>query len=257
MDRDWKQVARQLRIGESRKISCCGKDRSTYVSHTTKGLRIGPCLRCGHKDFEPHGERSAAAILASRRLPAPKKVASMPASAVPLYTSCVPYYAHLFVLKAFFTPEEASNEHGFRYDPETRRVLVPIPDGYLSRRVDPNDRTSPKWIKYGASDVSYYLLGRGGDTVVVVEDIISGMAIHRAGTDALVILGTSPTDGACAALSHYRRVLCWTDGDKAGDAAYRKLRSRLGLYDLEVGRIRTEQDPKHLHRGTIKELIDV
>lgn len=256
MQADWKQAARQLRNGESRKISCCGKDRSAYISNTTQGLRIGPCMRCGFKDFEPHGERSVADILASRRLPAPSRVASIPASATPLYTSSVPSYARLFVLRAFFTPEEASDAHGFRYDPETRRVLVPIPSGYLSRRVDPGDRTSPKWIKYGASDVSFSLLGRRGGAVVVVEDIISGMAIDRAGTDALVILGTSPTDGACAALSRYSRVHCWTDGDKAGDAAYRKLRSRLGLYGLEVERIRTDEDPKHLHQDTIRRMLN-
>tara|TARA_R110002020_G_scaffold448351_1_gene661128 strand:+ start:234 stop:1001 length:768 start_codon:yes stop_codon:yes gene_type:complete len=252
---EWQAIARTLRIGQSRKITCCGSGPSTYVSNSPSGIRIGPCFRCGYKEYEPHKERSAAEIMASRRLPPPTKTASVPSRAVPLSDPSVPSYARLFMLKAGFTPEESYDEHSIVYDPEKDRVLVPIPDGYLSRRVASWDK-GPKWIRYGGSNTTCVLYGRGGDTVVAVEDCLSGLKIAKAGYTALVILGTSLSDGAATRLADYKQVLVWTDGDAAGDKAHRHIRKRLGAFDKTVSRIRTDEDPKSIPLHEIRRTLD-
>lgn len=251
----WQQQASKLRIGQSKKVPCCGSGPSTYISYTQHGLRIGPCFRCGYKDFVPHKERSAAQIMAARRLPEPSKSASMPTSAVSMYEPSVPSYARLFVLLSGITPEEATDEYGIKYDPERDRVLFPINEGFLSRRVSPWD-TSPKWIKYGASETTYHALHRDHELLVTVEDVLSGLVVWRAGFSSIVLLGTAISDGAAVAMDPYRRILCWTDGDKAGDQAFRRLRKRMALFGKIPERIRTASDPKLVHASEIRRIIN-
>lgn len=252
---DWKQIASRLRIGESRKVSCCGSSPSAYVSYTPHGLRFGPCFRCGHTEFVKHDQRSAAEIMAARRIPAPTKTAAIPAGALPLSDASVPSIARLFVLKIGWSPEAADYTMGTRYDTQTQRLLFPIPEGYMSRSLS---NAPPKWIKYGASEHSHVML-RGTaatTTCVVVEDLLSGYAVQRAGYTACVVLGTSVTDAALAGLARYESVLGWFDNDPGGDKGFRTLRKRLGVFGIDPQRIRTAHDPKIYSANEIRRFLN-
>ena len=71
----------------------------------------------------------------------------------------------------------------------------------------------------------------------------------------MALLGTSMTATTVALIGSYRTVVNWTDNDKAGTAAYIKLRKALGLYETSMRRIVTDADPKYVHKEKIKQLI--
>lgn len=246
----WKEQAKALPIGQSRKIVCCSSDKSTYISQDNYGLRKGPCLRCGHKEFIKHGPRSAAEILAARRAQsAVESLEEIPARCVPLYSPDVPSEAILWTLAGGLTPERATDFYGMKYDPLTRRVCLPIVGGFLARAVF-NDK--PKYVKAGASKTEMYKLVDNQDkAIVVVEDILSAIAVHRAGFNSIAVLGTSITTKIAQELGSFPVVVSWTDADKAGDAAWVKLRRKLALYPVNLKRVRTDKDPKELNRSEI------
>lgn len=248
----WQEIAKSLPIGQKRKIPCCGTDATSYVSQDHRGIRMGPCFRCGDKRYVPHGPRSVAEVLAARAaIDAVAELREIPKRCIMLSDTETPSEAILWVLQAGLAPEMAETVYGMRYDPVTRRVCIPITGGFLSRAVF-NER--PKYIKAGASKTEMHTL-RGEGPAVLVEDILSAIAINRAGFTAISALGTAITATIAADLGKYPVLISWTDADKAGDKAWAKLRKRMGLYPTVLHRIRTEKDPKEIHRGEIVRLI--
>lgn len=255
MTRTWRETARNLRIGSKRKVACCSADKSAFISNGDRGVSFY-CFRCGHKDFEPHGERSIAEIMATRRALdelATPKTPTMPDRAVPLTDA--PYEAILWVLKGGLTPEDATDKHGMRWDEKTQRVLIPVPGGLLGRAVR-GER--PKYrLLTNAPGALYWASRAALSAVVVVEDILSAIAVSRAGWAAVAVLGTSLSETQAAEIAAHpsRSVIGWFDGDKAGDQAWARLRKRMALHPVELRRIRTDRDPKNIHRESLKQLL--
>ena len=242
-------MAKALPLSSRRKIVFCCTDASTMVSRDHKGISAF-CFRCGFKDWEPAGHRSIAEILADRRATEELKQAQeIPSSAVPLTTG--PLEAWQWVLKGGMTPEEADGL-GWRWHEQTRRVLIPVTGGFLGRSIYGD---KPKYIMRGTGGL-YWALSGAHTALVVVEDILSALAIKRTGGSAVAVLGTSLTEQDAAQIATVGDVVIgWFDGDRAGDRAWVKLRKKLSLHPVELRRIRTEQDPKRLHRATINEHI--
>ena len=211
------------------------------------------CFRCETKKSKPHGQRSVKQILEARKATEElRELRSIPKRCIPLYHPDTPPEAHVWVLRAGLSPEEATDTYGFMYDPNTRRVSLPFVGGFLSRAVF-NER--PKYVKSGANTEIYSLCEHGGRLVVVTEDMLSAIKVHKAGYNAIAILGTAVTPVIASTLAKFPTVLCWTDGDKAGDVAWVKLRKKMGLYPVELGRIRTKEDPKEFTSAQIRALI--
>ncbi len=250
---DWQAIAKALPVGQSRKVLHCGSSPAAKVSQNGAGLLMH-CFRCGETEFIPHGPRSTAEILAARQATESLSQARcIPARAIHLTDPQCPSTALLWPLRAGLTPETASSVYGMRYDPVTQRVLIPLKEGFLARAVN-NER--PKYIKAGAKDTeTYCLFDKGGDLVIVTEDILSAIAVNRAGFNSIAVLGTSFSATITAEIGAFSTVICWTDADKAGDEAFVKLRKRLRLYDTKLLRIRTEKDPKQVHKAQIKAII--
>ena len=249
---NWQEMAKAIPIGQSRKVLHCGSSPAARISQDGSGVRLH-CFRCGETEFEPHGERSAAEILAARR--ATDSLAqerSIPRRSIPLNDPLCPSEARIWTLKTGLTPEMATDTYGMRYDPVTRRVCIPLDGGFIARAVF---KDNPKYLIAGDVPDTYEL--KHGDLVVVTEDILSAIKVYRSGFSAVAILGTSVSIPAAAVIGEYKTVVCWTDGDKAGDSAYLKLRRRLGLYDTTLHRIRTTDDPKLLHINEIKDKLNV
>jgi hypothetical protein len=249
---NWVDQAKNLAYGSSRKILHCGSSPAARINHSNIGVNLF-CFRCGANEFIPHGPRSASEILAARQ--ATERLIEdrdIPRRALPLYHPDCPTEALLWPLVTGLSPEEASDTYGMRYDPITRRVCVPLAGGFIARAVY---KENPKYIRAGAADVVVYELVVGTDLVVVTEDILSAIKIYRAGYSVISILGTAVTPAAASRIGAYKNIVVWTDGDKAGDAAYSKLRKRLGLYDSTVSRVRTDQDPKLLQITEIQQRL--
>lgn len=218
------------------------------------------CFRCGLNDFEPHGPRSIAEIMATRRVAdalAAQTIIAMPAAAVRLTEG--PPEAMLWVLRGGLTPEEAQDTYGMRWHEPTHRVLIPIYQGgslrgLLGRAVF-GER--PKYRMLGGpADTIYRLPHRANKAIVVVEDILSAISVYRAGLNALAVLGTSITPVQAAEIAAgATEVIGWFDGDKAGDAAWNRLRGRMALHPVKLSRIRTSDDPKRLHRADLRRLL--
>lgn len=240
----WHELAKTLRIGQTRKIKHCGNDRSALVSNTDRGYTFH-CFRCGASYYEPHGERGLKEIMATRRAEeAIGETVSMPADAVALMEG--PPSTHRWVLDGGLIPEVANDDYGFRWSPSLNRVLIPFPGGILGRSVD---GARPKYRLYGRPGC-YALDGPRSRPTVVVEDILSAIAVNRAGWPAVAILGTSITPGMMTAIAQ-PHVIGWFDDDYAGAMAFTKLRRALALWPTTLGRVITPDDPKHCHRALI------
>lgn len=256
MTQTWQDQARALVIGSKRKVACCSTDRSAIISNGDRGVSLY-CFRCQRQEFEPHGERSIAEIMATRRAAdalAERDIPSMPADAVPLTEG--PKEAWRWVLRGGLTPEQANDHWGMRWHEKTRRVLIPIHQsdrlvGLLGRAVF-GER--PKYRMLGGpADTLFNAPHRPGEALVVVEDILSAIAVWRAGANATAVLGTSITPVQAAQIAERAdRVIGWFDGDAAGDRAWQKLRNRMAMHPVTLDRIRTEQDPKELHRSELR-----
>ena len=260
MTQTWQETARTLRIGSKRKTVCCSTDRSAIISNGDHGVSFY-CFRCGRNEFEQHTERSIAEILKTRRAIedlAAQQIPKMPSTAVPLTQG--PKEAWRGVLKGGLTPEQASGPFGMMWHEETRRVLIPIYrngdlHGLLGRAVF-GER--PKYRMLGGpADTLYALPQHPVRVSVVVEDILSAIAVWRAGANALAVLGTTVTPVQAAEIAKGTKcVVGWFDDDPAGDKAWQTLRKRMALYPVELHRITTKQDPKRLHRSHIRGLLN-
>lgn len=250
---NWEAAARALPTGQKTKIECCGNSPSAMISNTRKGIGYF-CFRCETKAFKPHGKRSIAEIREAREAVAQlKQLRTIPNRCVPLYDPTVPSVARVWVLRAALTPETASDEYGMRYDPQTRRVSIPIKGGFLSRAVFKEDK--PKYVKSGA-DTEYYPLYHDRERpVVICEDIMSAIKVHKTGFNSIAILGTAFTPTVASEVSQFPTAVCWTDGDKAGDKAWVAVRKRMALHPTKVVRVRTDNDPKNIHAAEIRRLI--
>lgn len=253
-------------MGSSKKIKWCCHDNSTRISHSERGIYLH-CFRCGETGWEKHGPRSIAEILAARaRTDELRETRTIPKDAVSVGEG--PNAAIVWLLKGGVTPEQAE-KHGFKWHEATRRVLMPVPGGFLSRSVY-NER--PKYLMSAPGACLYWAGTTGADQEdhtgdrrsgrsyrrcsILVEDILSALAIQRAGYTGAAVLGTSlDTEMATAVARRSDLVIGWFDGDKAGDKAWTLLRKRMALHPVTLKRIRTDKDPKALPRAEVARLI--
>ncbi len=244
----WKDTAKRLRVGEHTKIECCGNDRSAMVNNGDKGISLY-CFRCGRQEWEPHGPRSLHEIMATRRaVEVIERAASMPQAALALMDG--PPEAHLWVLAGGLSPEMANDRYGFRWEPNSRLVLIPIHNGILGRDIFGG---RPKYRLFGPGR-HLWLSGGVSGVTVVVEDVLSCIAVSRAGCTSLAVLGTA-ISSTHATLAADEITVGWFDNDKAGNAAWVRLRKAMGLHPGRVVRIKTDKDPKCFSRECIHHFI--
>jgi len=113
-------------------------------------------------------------------------------------------------------------DQGLMYDLKDRRAVFPI---FINNvLIDAVGRAlagaEPKWLRYtGKAD--YFIAGTG-NTVVIVEDVISAVTVAKLGFTGMAILGTSLSVAHMEQLGNYSQVIVALDPD----AAHKTLRFR-------------------------------
>ena len=113
-------------------------------------------------------------------------------------------------------------DQGLMYDLKDKRAVFPI---FINNvLIDAVGRAlagaEPKWLRY-TGKANYFIAGTG-ETVVVVEDVISAITVAKLGFTGMAILGTSLSVAHMEQLGNYSQVIVALDPD----AAHKTLRFR-------------------------------
>ncbi len=247
-------------MGSKRKIACCTNAATAYISNSDAGVSFY-CFRCGERDFVKHDQRSIAEIAATRRreelLMRDQTSLTMPDDAVSLTEA--PDRAIVWLLQGGLLPERAEHVFGFRWHDGLQRVLFPVVDargftsGISGRSVDPAMR--PKYKVFKGSASLYWALRPRSLDIVLVEDVLSALAVYSAGFSAVALSGTSLTAADALKIDEHvplgGKVIIWTDPDAAGDHGAATVRKRFKLTGATVVRVQSEVDPKRVHQKEI------
>lgn len=188
------------------------------------------------------------------------QIPRMPCDAVSLTDA--PDAAIVWLLQGGLLPEKAEHVWGMRWHDGIGRLLMPVLDetsrmrGVLGRGVNGE---KPKYKAFaGTSTLHFNIRDKDDDRIIVVEDMLSSIAVHAAGFNACCALGTSitPDDARRIWQAGPDRVVGWFDPDAAGDQGWSKFRKRMGLYPTPVSRITSDADPKRLSRDVIREKVN-
>ena len=160
-------------------------------------------------------------------------------------------------LRMYNITQQEINKYGLCWSPSLERLILPVRDKssklvYWQGRYFGRDRKQPKYIntKCSRGDV-WFDTGDDATTTVLVEDILSAIAISRTGkARAIALLGSFVSDNLIVKLlSEDRQVCVWLDRDKRHDAlAFTK---RLNVFGITAKTISTVNDPKCYKATTI------
>lgn len=200
--------------------------------------------------------------MAARRVTdalAAKPVPTLPPDAVPLTDG--PPAGWQWVLRGGLSPEDAVSRYGLHWHEATRRVLLPIygPTGAMTALLGRSVHGErPKYLMLGGDKHAIYRTPKtDSPVVVVVEDILSAIAVSRTGVNAIAVLGTALTPEHAHEIARgASHVIGWFDPDAAGKQAWVRLRGRMSLQPVTLTRITSTKDPKLLHREEIRVLIE-
>ena len=111
-------------------------------------------------------------------------------------------------------------------------------------------RPKPKTLTFGAVGEVLYLLG-SGETVVIVEDIISATKVARC-TSALPVFGSNiPLQTLTRLVARFKNLVIWLDKDMAGKSVAAAERARQFGFE-SVRSVITDRDPKEYTDEEIK-----
>ena len=229
------------------------------MSNSPKGIRIGPCFRCGVEDWEPHGPVSAKQLLAWRTLDnSVRGMQSCPPTVAPTEW---PVDMLVWLGQAGISTATAESI-GITYAPSLDRAIIPIVQsgadrGFIARAVTQGTGAAKraKYIRSAGAHGAVWLAG-GGRTLVVVEDVLSAFRVVQAGFKAMAAMGTAIDQTTLSeAVRGCDRVVSWFDPDAAGRKGHRTLRKSLALHDVSLHRVVSVRDPKQHSRAEIAAYI--
>jgi len=195
---------------------CGGKN--TFTANKSGGAVLYNCYKLGCKISGVHTVGMTAADIQARmqEIEQDKPKPKVEAMVLPEYV--VPSGSGLDE----FRDKWDLHDQGLMYDLKDRRAVFPIFNNGVM--LDAVGRAlagaEPKWLRY-TGKANYFLAGTG-DTVVVVEDVISAITVAKLGFTGMAILGTSLSVAHMEQLGNYSQVIVALDPD----AAHKTLRFR-------------------------------
>ena len=186
---------------------CGGKN--TFTANKSGGAVLYNCYKLGCKISGIHTVGMTAADIEARMNDVPKPKPKAEAMILPEYI--VQGGNGLDV----FRDKWDLHDQGLMYDLKDKRAVFPIfINGVL---IDAVGRAlagaEPKWLRY-TGKANYFLAGTG-ETVVVVEDVISAITVAKLDFVGMAILGTSLSVAHMEQLGNYSQVIVALDPDAA------------------------------------------
>lgn len=170
-----------------------------------------------------------------------------------------PREAWVWCMKAGLSPEVATDVYGFGWSEKVQRIIIPIyenfveTNAFVARSLD--KRRPPKYIASANAAGKHWMRMHDDSTIVIVEDILSAIAVSRAGYSSIAAMGTSFDQTFMNKISRCEDVIAWLDPDAGGDKGYRKLRKASGLWDMRLHRVRSNKDPKYYSAADVQAFI--
>ena len=226
---------------------CGGKN--TFTANKSGGAVLYNCYKLGCKISGVHTVGMTAADIQARmqEIEQDKPKPKVEAMVLPEYV--VPSGSGLDA----FRDKWDLWDQGLMYDLKDRRAVFPIfINGVMLDAVGRAlQGAEPKWLRY-TGKANYFLAGTG-DTVVVIEDVISAITVAKLGFTGMAILGTSLSVAHMEQLGNYSQVIVALDPD----AAHKTLRFRQEIEAWTgVGTIalRLDDDIKYQVESDIEQL---
>lgn len=173
------------------------------------------------------------------------------------FTTDIPLAGKLWLIKGGVTDAEIK-QYRFGYSPSLDRVILPVwgEEGLLywqGRALTQRDGV-PKYINVTTKRKSvYFVVNMDSDTTVLVEDILSALAVARAGANSLALLGSSMNMGVQEFIKT-NKVRVWLDPDKRKECIrYAKMLSAYGFKASPV--VLTTKDPKEYSTDEIRNIL--
>lgn len=258
MDSLEKYLDTQMRVGQRIRYEYCPfcgdrvRGKGFVVTRTKHGFFLW-CFKChAHR----HITRDGISLSGVRRFMKEREathqcteVHNLEHNTVTLpsdFTTDIPLAGLAWLKKGGVTDDEIKRFR-FGYSPSLDRVILPVwgEEGLLywqGRALTQRDGV-PKYLNVTTKRKSvYFTVKTDSDMTVLVEDILSALAVARAGANSLALLGSSISADVQQAVST-SKVRVWLDPDKRKDCVrYARMLSAFGLQASPI--VFTDKDPK-------------
>ena len=224
---------------------CGGKN--TFTASKTGGAVVYNCYKLGCKIQGIQTVGMTAADIEARMRDVPKPKPKLEAMNIPEH-----------IVRSGTGLDEFKDkwnlwDQGLMYDLKDNRVVFPI--FYKGIMLDAVGRSlsgaDPKWLRY-TGKANYFSAGTG-NTVVVVEDVISAITVAKLGFTGMAILGTSLSVAHMEQLGDYSQVIVALDPD----AAHKTLKYRREIEEwtgVTTIALRLDDDIKYRVESDIEQL---
>lgn len=232
------------------------------------------CHRCHAKKFV---DRDGFATIASARSALGRLAASISEEQV---SSVVTYRVHLpsdfttelssaskMWLRKYHVSDAEIKTYRIGFSPSLNRCILPVYNGteliFWQGRYVGTDRTEPKYknvSQRGVSPtfISSSLTTKSEQVLVIVEDILSAIAIERAGYTGMSLLGSHMNKTVASRVRdmHAAKVRVWLDPDKRKESVRMcKLLITLGVNVAPV--LLANKDPKDYNKDEITQWLEL
>lgn len=224
---DFLEQGQELSLGEKVRVnhssaSCDGSSNSMLIERKDNGDISAYCFRCGRSGYYGcYSTPKSSKVGEGHDVTATGIGPDGYKYTIPLGSTADinqwPVYARHWLRKAGITDEEVE-QHGILYNSGIDRVILPVYSGdelafYQTRQVNDTDG-KPKYLTYSNFAVSNVISNCDSDTVVLVEDYLSGIKVGRQ-FDCLVLHGTKILDYHLKTLidKEYKKFIIWLDDD--------------------------------------------
>lgn len=257
-----------MEIGDSQRYFHCpwhgpAPGGALVVIRNEKGWVLY-CHNCKRKKFIKDGKLSANQVLTKlNKIQNPERDYTVDTVYLPRdFVYNLPYKAIKWLRKYNITDTEIK-AYRFGYSEFRDRLIMPVFDNdgvvyWQGRNLDTPTKKNPKYVnvKSKRADVLFETKD-DNKTYVIVEDILSAIAMGRAGYHGVSILGSAVTDDMMSIISKRNpdRVVVWLDPDKRKEAV--KYAKRLSVFGIRATALVTpEKDPKEYLTDEVRKFIE-
>ena len=264
----WIDMCKQLPVGRSERVQCCGTDKSRINSNKADKY-VSTCFRSTCKNYVE--DKTGVAKLSALQEDAAKE--EMKQYTIPRDTiydvGLFPKHALVWLTKAGLH-ESIIRMYKIGYSPKYNRVVVPVYMhgklvGAILRALDEADILSMKYYNQlnvkGAMHTCFHNK-RHHNRCIITEDILSAIRLSEAlsvidsNIDVTCILGTGVMhERAYALIGRYCHIHVWLDGDDAGVIGTTKWLKKLTPYMKATSTNIDTKDPKDFTDDEICKII--